>query len=74
VCLSVLGMGDVLAFVIKGDARAFMMGEGMRDLPAFEIKRRRAPRNACLLSFHNRRRALVTRVSLLLEEQARLGY
>jgi hypothetical protein len=38
-CLSILGMGDVPAFVIKGDARAFVMGEGMGDAPAFVIKR-----------------------------------
>jgi hypothetical protein len=31
-------MGDVSAFVIKGDARAFVMGEGMGDMSAFMIK------------------------------------
>jgi hypothetical protein len=31
-------MGDVLAFVIKGDTRAFVMREGMRDAFAFVIK------------------------------------
>jgi hypothetical protein len=36
--LSILGMGDTATFVIKGDARAFMMVEGMGDAPAFEIK------------------------------------
>jgi hypothetical protein len=36
--LSILGMGDAPAFMIKGEARAFMMGEGMGDAPAFVIK------------------------------------
>jgi hypothetical protein len=36
---SVYGMGDVLAFMLKGDASAFVMGDGMRDVPAFVIKR-----------------------------------
>jgi hypothetical protein len=31
-------MGDVPAFMIKGDARTFMMGDGMGDAPAFMIK------------------------------------
>jgi hypothetical protein len=31
-------MGDAPAFVIKGDTRAFMMGEGMGDASAFMIK------------------------------------
>jgi hypothetical protein len=31
--LSIYGMGDVSAFVIKGDASAFMMGNGMGDIP-----------------------------------------
>jgi hypothetical protein len=31
-------MGDVPAFVIKGDACAFMMGDEMGDTPAFVIK------------------------------------
>jgi hypothetical protein len=31
-------MGDAPAFVIKGDARAFVVGEGMGDTPAFMIK------------------------------------
>jgi hypothetical protein len=31
-------MGDVSAFVIKGDARAFVVGEVMGDVPAFVIK------------------------------------
>jgi hypothetical protein len=38
VCVSILGMGDASAFMIKGDARAFVMGEGMRDVPTFVIK------------------------------------
>jgi hypothetical protein len=38
VCLSILGMGDALALVIKGDARAFLKGEEMGDVPAFVIK------------------------------------
>jgi hypothetical protein len=36
--LSILGMGDVHAFVIKGDVHAFVMGEGMRDALVFMIK------------------------------------
>jgi hypothetical protein len=36
--LSILGMVDASAFVIKGDAHTFMMGEGMRDVSAFKIK------------------------------------
>jgi hypothetical protein len=31
-------MGDASAFMIKGDARAFVMGEGMGDVPTFVIK------------------------------------
>jgi hypothetical protein len=31
-------MGDAPAFMIKGDAHAFVMGEGMRDVPTFVIK------------------------------------
>jgi hypothetical protein len=31
-------MGDALAFMIKGDVRAFMMGDRMGDTPAFVIK------------------------------------
>jgi hypothetical protein len=31
-------MGDAPAFVIKGDAHAFMMGEAMGDASAFVIK------------------------------------
>jgi hypothetical protein len=31
-------MRDVPIFVIKGDAHAFMMGEGMGDAPSFMIK------------------------------------
>jgi hypothetical protein len=36
--LSIVGMGDATAFVIKGDARTFVIGEGMRDTTAFVIK------------------------------------
>jgi hypothetical protein len=36
--LSIYGMGDALAFMIKGDARAFMMGDGMGDALTFVIK------------------------------------
>jgi hypothetical protein len=36
--LSILGMGDTLAFMINGDACAFVMGEGMENTPAFVIK------------------------------------
>jgi hypothetical protein len=36
--LSILRMGDTPAFMIKGDARAFVMGEGMGDAPTFMIK------------------------------------
>jgi hypothetical protein len=31
-------MGDALAFVIKGGAHTFMMGEEIGDTPAFVIK------------------------------------
>jgi hypothetical protein len=31
-------MGDASTFMIKGDALAFVMGEGMGDTLAFEIK------------------------------------
>jgi hypothetical protein len=31
-------MGDVPAFVIKGDTRAFVMRDGLGDAPAFVIK------------------------------------
>jgi hypothetical protein len=31
-------MGDAPAFVITGDARAFMMGEGMGEAPTFVIR------------------------------------
>jgi hypothetical protein len=31
-------MGDVLTFMIKGDACAFVRGDGMGDAPAFVIK------------------------------------
>jgi hypothetical protein len=31
-------MGDATAFVIKGDAPAFVMGDRMGDTPAFVIK------------------------------------
>jgi hypothetical protein len=31
-------MGDVLAFVIKGDAHTFIMGEEMGGAPAFMMK------------------------------------
>jgi hypothetical protein len=37
-CLSILGMGDAPIFMIKGDVRAFVMGEGMGDTSTFEIK------------------------------------
>jgi hypothetical protein len=36
--LSVLGMEDAPAFVIKGDTHTFVMGEGMGDASAFMIK------------------------------------
>jgi hypothetical protein len=36
--LSIYRMGDAPAFVIIGDAPAFMMGKGMGDEPAFVIK------------------------------------
>jgi hypothetical protein len=36
--VSLLGMGDVPAFMIKGDMRAFMMGGGMGDAPTFMIR------------------------------------
>jgi hypothetical protein len=31
-------MGDAPAFMIKGSAHAFVVGEGMGDAPAFVIK------------------------------------
>jgi hypothetical protein len=34
----ILGMEDAPAFVIKGDAHAFVMGEGMGDTPTLMIK------------------------------------
>jgi hypothetical protein len=37
--LSIYGMGDTSASMIKGDVPAFMMGDGMRDASAFVIKR-----------------------------------
>jgi hypothetical protein len=36
--LSIYGMGDTPAFVIKGDARAFMMGDRMGHVRAFVIR------------------------------------
>jgi hypothetical protein len=36
--LSIYGMRDAPAFVIKGDAPTFVMGDGMRDTTAFVIK------------------------------------
>jgi hypothetical protein len=42
--------------------------------PRFCDKRRHTPRNTCLLSLHNRRRAIGTSVSLLSQKQSRLGY
>jgi hypothetical protein len=36
--LSILGMGDASVFMIKGDAPAFVMGEGIGDVPTFVIK------------------------------------
>jgi hypothetical protein len=35
---SVYGMGDVLAFMLKGDVPAFVMGDGMGDALIFIIK------------------------------------
>jgi hypothetical protein len=35
---SIYGMGDVSAFMIKGDTHAFVMGDGMGDVRAFVIK------------------------------------
>jgi hypothetical protein len=37
-CLSIFGMGDTPAFVIKGYASAYVIGDGMGDAPAFVIK------------------------------------
>jgi hypothetical protein len=37
-CLSILGMRDTPAFVIKGGTCAFVMGEGMQDVLTFIIK------------------------------------
>jgi hypothetical protein len=72
--LSIVGMGDTSTFVIKGDACAFVMGEGMGDMPVFIIKRTRTSRNTCLLCFHNQRRALRTHISRLSEKRVRLRY
>jgi hypothetical protein len=44
--LSIYRMGDVSAFMIKGDAPAFVMEDGMRDASAFMIKED-APREMC---------------------------
>jgi hypothetical protein len=68
--LSISGMGDAPAFVIKGDAHAFVMEEGMRDAPAFVIKGD-VPL-ATRVSF-----AFIigdTRISLLSKRRARIGY
>jgi hypothetical protein len=37
-CLSIYGMGDAPALVIEADAPAFVMGDGMENVPAFVIK------------------------------------
>jgi hypothetical protein len=37
-CVSILEMRDTSAFIIKGDVRAFMMGERVEDTSAFMIK------------------------------------
>jgi hypothetical protein len=52
-CLSILEMGDTSTFMIKGDARALVIGEGMRDVPAFMIKEGVPSSNTYLLCFHN---------------------
>jgi hypothetical protein len=36
--LSIYGMGDMSAFIIKGHTPTFMMEDGMGDAPAFVIK------------------------------------
>jgi hypothetical protein len=36
--LSIYGMRDVPAFMIKGDVSTLVMGHGMGDVPAFMIK------------------------------------
>jgi hypothetical protein len=36
--LSIYGMGDASAFMIKGDVPTFVMGDGMGFAPAFVIK------------------------------------
>jgi hypothetical protein len=36
--LSIYGMGDAYAFMIKEDAPAFVMGDGMGDASTFVIK------------------------------------
>jgi hypothetical protein len=45
--LSIYGMGDEPAFVIKGDATTFVVGDRMGDVPAFMIKGD-APRETCV--------------------------
>jgi hypothetical protein len=37
-CLSIYGMRDTPTFIKKGDAPAFVMGDGIGDVPAFMIK------------------------------------
>jgi hypothetical protein len=72
--LSIHGMGDVPAFVIKEDARAFVMVDGMGHAPTFIIKGDVRPTNVRLLYLHNQRRAIGTHVSLLSQKRGHLGY
>jgi hypothetical protein len=45
--LSIYGMGDTTAFMIKEDVPAFMLGDGMGDASAFVIKEE-APLAICV--------------------------
>jgi hypothetical protein len=72
--LSIYGMGDAPAFMIKGDALVFMIGDGMGDVSAFVIKGDTPLEMYCLLYLHNRRRAIGMCVSLLSEKWACLRY
>jgi hypothetical protein len=72
--LSIYGMGDTPAFVIKGYMPTFVMEDGMGDASAFMIKGDVPPRNMCLIYLHNRRHAIGTCISLLSEKYARLEY
>jgi hypothetical protein len=70
---SIYRMGNAPAFVIKGDACAFVMEDGMGDTPAFVIKGD-APLEMSLLYLHNQRCAIGMCVSLLSQKRLHLRY